>query len=90
MVLSKTSYPPIRKQDRENLEYDQTSKSSRVEMPGIAKHDKCLSRDPIGNTSNSTLCDADKYSLEMSSTAKSYRIRQARGAKENLKITGTK
>ena len=84
-VLSKTSCPSIRKQDMENHEYDQTSKNSRVEVSSIVKCDKCPSRHPIGDTSNSTLCHADKHLLEMNSTAKSYRIREAKGAKEKKK-----
>ena len=43
-------------------------------MPTIAMHNKCPSQDSIGDTHNSALCDIDKYSLEVSSTAKSYRI----------------
>ena len=49
-------------------------------------HDKCPSKDSIWDTHNSALCDVDKYSLEMSSTAKSYHIREARGAKGNKNL----
>ena len=60
-VLSRKSCSPIRKQDKENHEYDQTSQSPRVQMLNIVKRDKCSNRDPIGDTSNSALCDIDKY-----------------------------
>ena len=52
-------------------------------MPSIVMHDKSPSQDSIGDTENTVDCDLDKYSLEMSSTLKSYRIREVTGAKES-------
>ena len=72
MVLSETSCPLTRKQDSKNHEYDQASELPQVEVPSIAMRDKCTSQDSIGDTNNYALCEVDKYSLEMSSTAKSY------------------
>ena len=36
-----------------------TKQAKVVEVPSIVKRDKCHSQDPIGDTSYSTLCDAD-------------------------------
>ena len=85
-VLLRNSCSPISKQTNKNHEYGQTSGTARVGSINITKGDKRSKRDTIGDTINPVLCDVDKYSLEMNSTAKSYRIREARGATENKKL----
>ena len=77
-VLSRNSCSPIRKQTNRNHEYGQTSGNSLVGSINIVKCDKRSERDTIGDTINPALCDVDKYSLEMNSTAKSYRIREGK------------
>ena len=73
-VLLRNSCSPVSKQTNKNHEYGQTSGTARVGSINIAKSDKRSKRDTIGDTINPILCDVDKYSLEMNSTAKSYRI----------------
>ena len=58
----------------------------RIKVPSVATHNRCPSQDPIGDTRNISDCDDDKYSLDMSATLKSYRIRVAKEAIGNRKL----
>ena len=65
------------------LDYDSNSPCSPSHTTSDVKSEECPRRVDIGDTTNSKLGAVDKYSLEMHSSCKKYRMREARGAKQN-------
>ena len=82
-VLFEEIQPSIRHCHTNKLDYDSNNPDSPAHTTREAKSEECPRRGSIGDTANPVLGDVDKYSLEMHSSCKKYRIREARGAKQH-------
>ena len=82
-VLFEEIHSPIPPCYSNKLDYDSNNPCSPAHMTCDVKSEECPRRVHIGDTTNPILGAVDKYSLEMHSSCKKYRMREARGAKEN-------